>query len=509
MLKNLQHKPGIGRARIIRNAAVYERYTVERGVLGNGLSGVVRTVINRQTNRKAAMKSLRIENMSQKKWDLLYNEVEIYLRLDHPNICRLLEVYEDETAIHLIMELCSGKELYDRLASKRRYSEFDAVVAVLQMFGALSFMHDHSMCHRDLKLENWVYTDETEDAKLKLIDFGFSKVFSPGMPMTAMHGTVYYVAPEVLKGSYDYKCDVWSTGVIVYMLLSGSPPFNGQSDSSIISKIKKGNYTFAGQRWNGISDDAKDFITRLLQHSQADRPTAQEALKHRWLQRLKPSSDEQCIDTEVLSQMKDFATSHVMKRAALNLMALSLTSSELESLESQFKALDVEGRGVIRLKDLKTAMRTHLNMNPTEVGKLFKDAGDDSEILYSEFMAAAMQSKFKMKGYMMWEAFQKFDQDNTGRITVEGLRVVLGDEFDGVPVEEMINQIDPTGSGEIGYEDFCRLLSGDKSDFNQGVTHDDEEEMCSELQALDIKTEDGSLANCVVRQLSKNVKQMK
>jgi len=495
MLKNLQSKPGIGRMRIIRNAAVYERYAIERGVLGNGLSGVVRTVTNRQTGRKAAMKSLRIENMSQKKWDMLYNEVEIYLRLDHPHICRLLEIYEDESAIHLIMELCSGKELYDRLASKRRYSEFDAVVAVLQMFAALSFMHDHNMCHRDLKLENWVYENESEDAKLKLIDFGFSKVFAPGMPMTAMHGTVYYVAPEVLRGSYDYKCDVWSTGVIVYMLLSGSPPFNGQSDSAIISKIKRGNFSFSGQRWNGISNDAKDFITCLLQHDQKDRPMSQQAMQHRWLQRLKPADDSENIDLDVLTNIKNFSTSHVLKRAALNLMALSLTSSELQALESQFKVLDSDGLGVIKVKDLKEAMKVNLKLKENELRKMFATGNDTDEILYSEFMAAAMQSKFKMKGYMMWEAFQKFDQDNTGKITVSSLRTVLGDEFDGVKVEDMIKEIDPSGTGEIGYEEFCAALVSDpKSQEEVGQENDDMNEAC--------------LADTVVRQLSRKFQGM-
>eukprot|EP00397_Hematodinium_sp_SG-2012_P010288 GEMP01010397.1.p1 GENE.GEMP01010397.1~~GEMP01010397.1.p1 ORF type:complete len:499 (+),score=77.68 GEMP01010397.1:154-1650(+) len=492
MLKNLQQRPGISRARIIRNCTVYERYTVERGVLGNGLSGVVRTVVNKQTGRKAAMKSLRIENMSQKKWDMLYNEVEIYLQMDHPHICRLLEVYEDETAVHLIMELCSGKELYDRLASKKRYSEFDAVVAVLQMFAALQFMHDHHMCHRDLKLENWVYADESEDAKLKLIDFGFSKVFSAGIPMTAMHGTVYYVAPEVLKGCYDYKCDIWSTGVIVYMLLSGSPPFNGQNDSQIISKIKKGVFTYSGQRWAGISEDAKGFISSLLQHTSSDRPTAEVAIQHRWLKRLKPKTEDEAIDVSVLDNIRDFSSSNVMKRAALNLMALSLTSYELESLESQFKALDKTGRGVICMTDLRKAMKEHLGMNDNESSKVFKHLSgqENAEIFYSEFLAAAMQSRFQMQEYMMREAFQKFDQANTGKITVDNLRDVLGDEFDGTPVEDIIKQIDSTGKGEINYEAFCKALVESSSSTDAGVK------------------KGGGVAKSVVRTLTKQVKEL-
>lgn len=138
MLADIRAKSGATvRSRIIRNATVYERYNVERGVLGNGLSGVVRLVTNKQTKRKSAMKSLKIKSMSKKKWEMLYNEVDIYLKLDHPFICRLQEVYEDSDAIHLIMELCAGKELYERLAMKKRYSERDAIKGVKIMLEAI------------------------------------------------------------------------------------------------------------------------------------------------------------------------------------------------------------------------------------------------------------------------------------------------------------------------------------------------------------------------------------
>lgn len=448
-------------SRIIRNQTVYERYDVDRGVLGNGLSGAVRCITNKNTKRKCALKSLLTENMSQKKWDMLYNEVEIYLKLDHPNICKLLEVYEDEAAVHLVMELCSGKELYDRLASKKRYSEKDTVIACMQMLDALHYMHWHKMCHRDLKLENWVYADDSEDSKLKLIDFGFSKIFSPGQPMTAMHGTVYYVAPEVLDGHYDEKCDIWSTGVIIYMLLSGSPPFNGANDNGIIKKIKNGKFAFEGPRWAGISDQAKDFISVLLQKDPSKRPTAKEAMDHQWLKDMKiPEAAAPEIAIDVLQNMKAFASANVIKRAACGLMAFSMTTDDMDELEAQFRKMDKAGNGTILLNELTEVLKTHLNMTEKEALSLFDkmDQTGDHEIHYSEFLAASLQSRFLLQENVIREAFQKFDIDNTGFITVDNLRQVLGDEYNGTQVEDIIAAVDYKKNGVIEYDEFVQAL---------------------------------------------------
>jgi len=229
-------------------------------VLGTGISGSVRVATHKETGRKYAIKTLQTAGIAPKKTAMLHNEVCIYLQLDHPNIAKLIEVYEDSSAIHLVMELCTGKELYDRLANKKKYSELDAQKVTKEMLSAINYCHKHRICHRDLKLENWVYASGRDEAALKLIDFGFSRIFNPGIPMTAMHGTVYYVSPEVMDGCYREKCDIWSIGVIVYMLLSGSPPFNGSHDHEILVKIKRGKFTFEGPRWEGISDLAKNFI---------------------------------------------------------------------------------------------------------------------------------------------------------------------------------------------------------------------------------------------------------
>eukprot|EP00918_Siedleckia_nematoides_P106076 GHVU01231567.1.p1 GENE.GHVU01231567.1~~GHVU01231567.1.p1 ORF type:complete len:386 (+),score=71.78 GHVU01231567.1:567-1724(+) len=287
----------------IREGPISDYYDISSIVLGTGISGAVRIATRRDNGLQFAVKTLSTEPGNSKRLAMVHNEVKIYLKLDHPNIAKLREVFEDSVGIHLVMELCTGKELYDSLASRKKYSENDAKNVTRQMLSAVNYCHKHSICHRDLKLENWVYADPREDAPLKLIDFGFSRLFNRGIPMTAMHGTVYYVSPEVMDGCYREKCDIWSIGVIVYMLLSGNPPFNGTQDHSILIKIRKARVSFEGPRWGGISDAAKDFVASLLVKDPERRPSAEEALQHPWLVEERGGTDIP-IDVSVLQNMK-------------------------------------------------------------------------------------------------------------------------------------------------------------------------------------------------------------
>ena len=464
-------------ARVIRNVSIFSRYDFSQArMLGTGISGEVVEAVSKNTGRKVAVKTLCSQNLSPRRLEMLLNEVEIYLKLDHPNICKLLEVYEDASAIRLVMELCTGRELYERLAEKKRYSERDAALVTKQMLDALTYCHDHNICHRDLKLENWVYATPAADAPLKLIDFGFSKLFNPGMPMTAMHGTVYYVAPEVLEGSYDLSCDVWSIGVILYMLLSGQPPFAAQQDHEIIAKIRRSEVAFNGPRWSGISQGAKDFVMFMLQRNPARRPSSVEAAKHPWLQAMladnSHNSEDDSIDISVLENMQSFAKLNAMKRAALGLMAFSLAPAEMDNLEAEFRKIDKSGTGTIRLGELSEVLTKALNLTPAEAKDVFNsiDQTGDNEIHYTEFLAVSLQTKLLAHEKYVRETFQRFDLDNTGFISLDNLRTVLGDTYHGTDVEEILNQVDYKHNGRIDYEEFMRAVVFDGRDPNEDMT---------------------------------------
>eukprot|EP00917_Polyrhabdina_sp_WS-2016_P028829 GHVP01061399.1.p1 GENE.GHVP01061399.1~~GHVP01061399.1.p1 ORF type:complete len:487 (+),score=69.63 GHVP01061399.1:245-1705(+) len=342
----------VSSARLKKDVDVWNKYKSTGKIMGSGISGEVRVIEDKRTSKKYALKTLSLKGVKPAKTASLHNEVAIFLQLDHPNIAKLFEVYETLDAIHMVMELCQGKELYDRLYEKKRYSEHDAANVTRQMLSAINYCHNHMICHRDLKLENWVYADGSEDAHLKLIDFGFSRIFNPGIPMTAMHGTVYYVSPEVMEGSYVEKCDLWSIGVIVYMLLSGSPPFNGSADHEILLAVKRGRFSFNGPRWEGTSNEAKKFICRLLQINPDLRPSAAEALQDPWLTKQKNEADSHVIDVGVLATLKSFADGNRMKRAALALLAFSSSPELTNDIEKQFLALDTLKTGSITVTEI-------------------------------------------------------------------------------------------------------------------------------------------------------------
>eukprot|EP00920_Eleutheroschizon_duboscqi_P020283 GHVT01048219.1.p1 GENE.GHVT01048219.1~~GHVT01048219.1.p1 ORF type:complete len:903 (+),score=201.15 GHVT01048219.1:289-2997(+) len=451
-------------SRVQVHRSIDDRYVVQPTVLGTGMSGAVRKAVHRVSGKAVAVKSLPLANLPPKQLHLLCNEVAVYLQLDHPNICKLLEVYEDQHAIHLVMELCSGKELYDRLASRKKYSEADALRVARDMLSAINYCHRHNICHRDLKLENWVYLSEDDDAPLKLIDFGFSRFFNRGIPMTAMHGTVYYVSPEVLDGCYDEKCDIWSLGVIVYMLLSGVPPFNASQEKFILAKVKRGDFQMEGPRWKEVSDLAKHFIKCLLRKDPKLRPSACEALRHPWLV-APPSNTSKSggeLDGLVLKSMCEFAASSAIKRAALGLIALSLHSKDVEELEVQFKKLDGDRSGTITLQQLTSILATRLDLQPEECRRIFRriDQLGDREIHYSEFLASTIQAKLVLDEGLIRRAFERFDVDCSGFISLGNLRSVLGDSYcDEKDLVAVFELADYRKNGKIEYDEFLVALT--------------------------------------------------
>ena len=231
------------------------------------------------------MKTIRKDQVEDP--NVLRNEIDLLRAVKHPHIIDLVDVYEDWETIHIVTELCTGGELYDRVLEKaeseeKHFGEEDAARIIRDILDAIAYCHDVvKIVHRDLKPENFLLKDESENADVKIIDFGLSK---RGMNvMVSRVGTPYYVAPEVLTQNYTSKCDVWSIGVISYILLCGFPPFDGDSDFEVIKAVETAHVDFPSPEWDDVSDSAKEFITLLLQRDPDRRPTASEALKHEWI----------------------------------------------------------------------------------------------------------------------------------------------------------------------------------------------------------------------------------
>jgi len=265
---------------------IKEEYDL-REELGRGGFSVVVKAINKATEEAVAVKIIA-KNQSPEELQLLQREIDILKKLNHRNIIALKDVYDEKDTIYLVMELVEGGELFDQIVSRGTYSEADAANIIQQILEAVAYMHDNGIAHRDLKPENLLCSgDETNT--IKVTDFGLSKDFSAASLGTAC-GTPDYVAPEVLKGQhYDNSVDMWSIGVITYILLCGFPPFYANTDQQIFEKILRIEYSFPSPDWDHISPEAVQFIKRILVPEPSYRPTAVEALQCDWIKNKAPN----------------------------------------------------------------------------------------------------------------------------------------------------------------------------------------------------------------------------
>lgn len=262
--------------------SVEDKYYLKE-MLGTGAFSVVRLVESKE--RPRCMNAVKIidKKALKGKEDSLENEIKVLRRLKHPNIVQLLETFEDKTKVYLIMELVTGGELFDRIVEKGSYTEKDASDLMRQVLEAVDYMHEQGVVHRDLKPENLLYYSADEDSKIMISDFGLSKMEDSGIMATAC-GTPGYVAPEVLaQKPYGKAVDVWSIGVISYILLCGYPPFYDENDANLFAQILKGEFEFDSPYWDEISDSAKDFIRNLMCVNVEKRFTCRQALGHPWI----------------------------------------------------------------------------------------------------------------------------------------------------------------------------------------------------------------------------------
>lgn len=259
-------------------------------VLGTGVSGLVRLVTHKETGVDYAVKIMDLTKYgTEKRLTQLKNEVLISAQVDHANIIRLEEVYQSETHLYLVQELCTGGDLFDLLKAQknRRLKEDDARRLVQQILSAVKYLHAHHLLHRDVKLENFLLTSsDLQTAQIKMIDFGCARHFTPGQVHRDPVGTPYSLAPEVLRRCHSERSDVWSCGVLAFALLSGKTPFGGCDGGNIQavrSNILSGTFSFEDEVWKSVSESAKDFLLKVLRVDMYSRPSSRAALRHEWL----------------------------------------------------------------------------------------------------------------------------------------------------------------------------------------------------------------------------------
>ncbi len=448
-------------ARVHVCKSINQDYDIEKSkVIGSGYSGPVRLGKSRLTGKQVAIKTFKKKMLTPKRLKFLRAEISVYLLLDHPNVARLLDVYEDDFYVNIVMEYCSGKELYHRLLKRSSYSERDAAKATYDMLLAINYLHQHNVVHRDIKLENFIYEDPSEVARLKLIDFGFSKLWYPDSEssrMKASCGSIQYVAPEVLRGDYTSQCDMWSMGVVVYMLLCGEPPFEG-GEEELLENIQRGEFFFRPKKWGHVSESAKDFVEKLLVLDPDVRMTAQEAMAHPWITSKVADHPVVAVPKSVLEDLRSFAMGSHLRRAALSMLAYRLTSDEINDLHEIFLSIDKNKEGTIQLGELIEVMTQHFkNLSKEEITNIFGklDRSHKGQIEYTTFLAATLASRMRLHENLIKHVFDQLDADHDGLISLTDLNAVLGPTIDGHDISVILQEAKKdSANGLITYEEF-------------------------------------------------------
>jgi calcium-dependent protein kinase len=355
-------------------------------VLGSGISGLVRLAVHKATGLKYAVKVLdlglvdTVEGLKQ-----LREEIFIMCQLDHPNIVRLEEVYESHSEIYLVQELCLGGELFDRLDEQPdyHYTEAECARLVKQMLSAVRYLHSKGIIHRDLKLENFLFSSTEMTSELKMIDFGLSKHFRYGEVQHEAVGTPYTVAPEVIRGSYDERCDIWAIGVITFLLLSGDPPFGGCGGPEplmlVRSNILKGAFAFEPEDiWASTSALARSFIRDMLVTDPKFRPLARQAQKHQWLQEWASRNrkgNDNILNPNVVKALVNFKEFSDMRKLLCEVLSFTLLPDQIKDLRREFEKMDTDGSGEISLAALKQVLMT--NAGAGSLGALTEEEVED------------------------------------------------------------------------------------------------------------------------------------
>ncbi|EEF38311.1 calcium-dependent protein kinase 20 [Ricinus communis] len=431
--------------------------------LGQGQFGTTFLCIEKATGRDFACKSIAKRKLTtQEDVEDVRREIQIMHHLEgHPNVIKIIDAYEDAVAVHVVMELCAGGELFDRIIQRGHYTERKAAELARLIVGVVQACHSLGVMHRDLKPENFLFVDHEEEAALKTIDFGLSVFFRPGETFSDVVGSPYYVAPEVLKKHYGPECDVWSAGVIIYILLSGVPPFWDETEQGIFEQVLKGELDFISEPWPNISESAKDLVRKMLVRDPKKRLTAHEVLCHPWVQ-VDGLAPDRPLDSAVLSRLKQFSAMNKLKRIAIRVIAETLSEEEIAGLKEMFKMIDTDGSGQISLDELKTGLeRVGAILKDSEIDSLMQAADIDNSgtIDYGEFIAAMLHLNKIDKEDHLFAAFSYFDKDGSGYITQDELQQAC-DQFGlgDIHIEDIIREVDQDNDGRIDYSEFVAMM---------------------------------------------------
>ena len=444
--------------------------------LGEGSFAAVYRVQNRITDSIRAMKIInKSASCSPEDDKEIFNEINILRTLDHPNILKIFEFYSNKESYSIVTELCSGGELFQEIVDKGPFNENYSAYVMFQILSAINYCHNMKIVHRDLKPENILIVDRDKNnfPRIKICDFGTSKMFEKGAIQRKLVGSSYYIAPEVLKKHYDEKCDLWSCGVILYILLSGRPPFGGENDKEIMERVALGKYDLQSSPFNKVSKSGIDLIQKLLIMDPKKRRSAQDALLHPWFKENKSKElfnqikDESTLK-KLINNLKAYRKDSIIQETALAYLVHNFPQmKDVVNACKLFNQIDVNGDGKINKAELLKGLQAKYKSDTLEqdVEQIYKniDMDNNGYIEYEEFVRAAVSKERFINENVLRFAFRYFDKDGSGEITFDEIEDVFKQSItDKAKVHEslkqIISEVDSNGDGIISFNEFSDIM---------------------------------------------------
>ena len=453
---------------------VYQRLKL----IGEGTFGEVWQVRHKVLGKDFAMKI--IEKSPYCKTTAIKDEINILKQLDHPNILKILDFHLTQDKFYIITDFCSEGELYQEIKRHNVFTEAETAFVIHQLLSAIRYCHKMRVIHRDIKPENIMIIGRENNGCLhvKLIDFGTAKIFEEGNMQKGLVGSSYYIAPEVIRGKYDEACDVWSIGVIMYIMLTGFPPFYGNDDDSILNHVSVGKYDTTIESYQNLSDNAKDLITKLLKFDPKERITARNALNHPWFQTAEFKSTYQKVNVlspfeamEMFKNLEKYKSDNIIKCAALAYLVHQNTNIP-QCLEATklFKDIDLNHDGKLEISELEHAYQKYFGLNKEDAKKKAKliftniDNDNNGYIEIEEFIRACINPRlFRSHNYLKF-AFDYFDTDRSGTISIEEIEskfyLNAKNKNDNTKRElkKLFDTIDINHDGQISFEEFSLMI---------------------------------------------------
>jgi calcium-dependent protein kinase len=427
---------------------IHKYYEMGSEPIGSGRFGVVYNGTHRETGEKVAIKTIRKKKGSFDS-TILTQEIDILSKIDNERTLKLVDVYEDGHSVHIVCEWLDGGELFDRIIALGEdvHSEASASNIMREICMAVKYLHGKNITHRDLKPENIMFRQSKTNkncnngrydnnnnfddniSDVVLVDFGMSCEFVSGEKMSAQVGSPSYVAPEVLNGEYDESADMWSLGVILYILLSGEPPFHGDSPSQTMRKVREGEYDMDQNTWRFVSESGKKLVLGLMEMDPKKRLTITEVLSHEWWDeaagKLIP------LPANVATSITEFQRQNQIKRKTISIITKGISDlPEFDELRASFQNFDKDNDGIITVEELGRAIKTlEIVLNSDDLESIVNqiDQDMDGRISFEEFLAAVIHKEMILDTERLKKAFDYFDVDKSGKIDVDELFAITGD----------------------------------------------------------------------------------